>query len=142
MSDSLSAILSSIIPIAKDIAIAIITGLYSGVIVAKYTEFRNLREESSRILHKGLTAKECSLELRLISSSLNRLGHEASAKAILCISDEYHRLSSENPIWDENGQISLPSICDAREIISKNSELRSKVNALRPSWFFIILPIL
>ena len=142
MCDSLNAILASIAPISKDIAIAIITGIYSGVIVAKYTEFRNLREESSRILHKGLTAKECSQELGLISTSLNRLGHKVSANAILRISEEYHRLSSENRIVDDDGSVSLPNIGEAIGIINRNNELRSKVNALRPSWLFIILPIL
>lgn len=141
MHDSLSIISSSLTPIAKDIALAIVTGIYSGVIVAKYTEFRNLREEGSRILHRGLTAKECSQELGLISNSLSRLGHKSSADAIHRIADEYRRLQSDNQIIDDDGNVTLPSIGDAFGIINKSAELRSKVNGLRPSWLFIILPI-
>lgn len=142
MCESLNEVLFSIAPLSIDIAIAIITGIYSGVIVTKYTEFRNLREEGSRILQKGLTANECSRELDLISNSLNRLGHKVSAKVISSISEEYRRLSSENPIVNNDGEVSLPSIGDAIGIIDKYYKLRTKANALRPSWFFIILPIL
>ncbi|MDX2300362.1 MAG: hypothetical protein NW204_11605 [Xanthomonadaceae bacterium] len=107
MCESLSAMLSSVASVSIDITVAIITGIYSGVIVAKYTEFRNLREESSRILQKGLTAKECSRELGLISTSLNRLGHKVSAKAVIIISNEYQRLSSANFIVGDDGRMSL-----------------------------------
>lgn len=142
MYESMNTVLSSIARLSVDVIIAIITGIYSGVIVVKYTEFRNLREESSRILQKGLAAKECSKELVLISISLNRLGHKLSAKTISSISEEYRRLSLDNPIFNNDGEISLPKISNAIGVVDKYNNLRAKVNALRPSWLFIILPIL
>lgn len=142
MCQLLNSLICYAAPISKDVAIAILTGIYSGLILVKYTEFRNLREESGRILQKGLTAKELARELGLISNSLSRLGHKASSKSIINISDEYRRLHAENTIFGEDGKASLPSIQDAAGVIDKYYELRNKVNALRPSWLFIFSPFM
>ncbi|WP_152565154.1 hypothetical protein [Methylobacter sp. BBA5.1] len=121
---------------------SIITGIYSGIIVAKYFEFRTLREESSRILHKGLTAKDCGFELSIISSSLKRLGHKNTAKMLSEISNDYMKLSKSIEIIGEDGSISLPSIEEAPRINDENNRLRIRVANLQPSWFHIIFPFL
>jgi len=131
----------SILPLLKDIAIAMVTGIYAGIIVAKHSEFRSLREEASQILQKGLCAKDCANELSLISNSLNRLGHKKSANTLLKISKRYDDLSKSHQLINEDGQVELPSIEKAIGMIGKNNELRKEVNALSPSWLFTVLPV-
>lgn len=131
----------TILPLLKDIAIAMVTGIYAGIIVAKHSEFRSLREEASQVLQKGLCAKDCANELSLISNSLNRLGHKKSANSLSKISERYHELSKSHPLFNEDGQVELPSIGKAISMIDKSYELRKEVSALSPSWLFTVLPV-
>lgn len=128
--------------IIKEILLALITGCYSGIVISKYWEFRNLREEGSKILQKGLTAKEIHFELELICSSLNRLGHEKAAETLSQISKDYYYLGKNNSIVDDNGEVTLPSLDEVVQIHDTCNDLRIRVNNLKASWFSIIFPFL
>jgi hypothetical protein len=122
--------------------LSIVTGIYSGIIVAKYSEFRSLREESSRILQKGLPAKECDFELSLISSSLKQLGHIESAEQLSEIANDYAKLAKPKEIIVEDGSVRLPTTKETIKMTDENNQLRLRVSNLKPAWLYIIFPIL
>lgn len=58
------------------IVLSIITGAYSGLVVAKYYEFRAIREEVCRIVYSRGSIKDWNEKLMFLSASLVRLNYK------------------------------------------------------------------
>jgi len=122
------------------VLLAIITGVYSGIIASKYAEFRGLREEAARILMSQLTAKQCSAGLDIVSMSMKRLGHKKSSDELRKISKEYRSLANKTSMETSELGINLPQINEAVEMIDGRNSLRSRAFVLKPSYAFILRP--
>ncbi|MDK9686215.1 hypothetical protein Q9247_16585 [Halomonas meridiana] len=120
--------------------LAIITGVYSGIVVSKHAEFRGLREEAARILMSPLTAKQCSAELDIVCLSMKRLGHKKSSDKLREISKEYRSLADKASLAIGEPSIKLPDINEAVEMIDGRNKLRNRAFMLKPSYAFILRP--
>lgn len=119
---------------------SLLTGIYSGLIVVKYAEFRSLREDAVRATFTQEIARDQADEIYLISESLSRLKHKRSAIKLREISDAYRRSAKSSSIFGEDGSVSLPSPNEAVDILDHQTELRVAIRSLKPSWFNIAIP--
>ena len=127
-------------PLVVSILTSLLTGIYSGLIVVKYAEFRSLREDAIRATVMRATAKDQADEIFLISESLSRLKHKRSAIRLREISSTYRNLAKPSTIFGEDDSVSLPSPTEAVDILDRQSKLRLAIKSLNPSWFNIAFP--
>lgn len=120
--------------------LAIITGVYSGIIVSKCAEFRGLREEAARVLMSQLTAERCSNELNMISLSMERLGHKKSSDKLREIAKEYRSLVKTASMTTSEPSIKLLENNEVVEMIDGRNSLRNRAFMLKPSYVFILRP--
>lgn len=121
------------------LAMSVITGLYAGMIVAKHSEFRSLRENASRIVNSSLTAKDCANELHVIVQSLKRLGHGRSAIVLEQVAAKYHKLYKDADISANNG-VALPRLDYAVYLNDRQNKLRTDVHSLKPDILSLVAP--
>lgn len=89
------------------VPVGVLSGIYSGLIVARLARFEDLRTEMLRIIHavdyrevgKGtrLHARKELADTLSISSNLYRLGHEAAGDAVNTIRSEIDAASATAP---------------------------------------------
>lgn len=80
------------------IPIGIISGLYAGLVVARYQRFADLRLEAKKVIlqidflwehdHMEFPKRSETPELSRISSDLAYLGHKSASKAVLGLSQD------------------------------------------------------
>lgn len=119
---------------------SLLTGVYSGLVVVKYAEFRSLREDAIRATITRATARDQADEIFLISESLSRLKHRRSAIRLREISSAYRNFAPSSAIFGDDGSVSLPSPNEAVKILDRQEELRVAIRSLSPSWFNIAFP--
>lgn len=123
----------SITSVLLSIPIGLLSGLYAGIIVARYQRFADLRNQAVRIIREidfFLEGQRIRLlrrtevpELVLISSDLIFIKHRKAGKDLLHLMPEIHESLFLAPL----GQISF-------EVFSSNHKSwQTSINALKPN---------
>lgn len=117
----------SLLSLSGSIVTSIITGLYSGLVVAKKCDFNSLREEAVRAVVPGGTAKEDAFALDAMALSFERRGHRKAATQLREIAKGFHELS-KNTVSSEDLDLKT-----ARDLIDQRNRLRSALLSMKPS---------
>ncbi|HDR9058088.1 TPA: hypothetical protein QDB02_005888 [Burkholderia vietnamiensis] len=124
----------SILSSLESIATSIITGFYSGLVVAKKCDFNSLREEAVRAVVPGGTAKEDAFALDAMALSFERRGHRKAATQLREIAKGFHNISKNAVSVEEL------DLMTARHLIDQRNRLRSELLSLKPSLLILAWP--